>query len=78
MTVTNFVFVRFAIWNNCACFHQNTTLTEASGPSEAGGCYYTFSKSGTYFFVLTAIMPCQIWCSAQYNCTFVVLLWSIC
>jgi hypothetical protein len=45
MTVINFVFIRFGIWNNHACFHQNTTVAEASGPSEAGGCYYTFSKS---------------------------------
>jgi len=55
MTVLNSVFIRLGIWNNCACFHQSTTVAEASGPSDAGRCYYTFSKSGTYFCVSTAV-----------------------
>ena len=52
MTVLNCVFIRFGIWNSCACFHQSKTVAETSGSSEAGGCYYTFSKSGTYFCAL--------------------------
>jgi hypothetical protein len=35
MRVMNFVFIRFGIWKNCACFHQNTTVAEASLYSEA-------------------------------------------